>query len=59
MTDRQKKGVAFLATGGVFAIAGFILLAFSVTPVWVPVLLDALVGVLSVVGIVGVAKPDV
>jgi hypothetical protein len=34
-------------------------LAFSVTPVWVPVQLDALVGVLSVVGIVVVAKPDV
>lgn len=59
MNDRQKKGVGFLATAGVFAIAGGVLLVFPVTPVVVPVLLDAAVALLALFGIFIVAKPEV
>lgn len=59
MTDRQKKGIGFLVTAAVFGLAGAVLLAFSVTPVWVPVVIDVLVVVAGVVGITVVAKPEV
>lgn len=59
MTDRQKKGVAFLATAGVFGLGGAILLLFANTPAFVPVLIDAAVAVLAIFGIAVVAKPDV
>jgi hypothetical protein len=59
MTERQKKGVGFLATAGVFAVGGGVLLLFSVTPDWVTVLIDAAVAVLAVFGIVVTAKPEV
>jgi hypothetical protein len=59
MTDRQRKGIGFLATAGVFAVAGGVLLLFQVTPTWVPVLIDAAVAVLAVFGIVITAKPEV
>ena len=59
MTDRQKKGIGFLVTAAVFGLAGAVLLAVSVTPVWVPVVLDVIVVVAGVVGITVVAKPEV
>jgi len=59
MTDRQRKGVGFLATAALFALAGAVLLIVQVTPTWVATLIDAAVVVLGIVGIVVVAKPDV
>lgn len=59
LSDRQKKGIGFLITAALFGLAGAILLAFAVTPVWVPVVLDVIVVVAGVVGITVVAKPEV
>lgn len=59
LSDRQRKGIGFLITAALFGLAGAILLAFSVTPVWVPVVLDVIVVVAGVVGITVVAKPEV
>ena len=59
MTDRQKKGVAFIATAALFAVAGGVLLAVSATPAWVTGLIDGAVAVLAIFGIVVTSKPDV
>ena len=59
LSDRQKKGIGFLVTAAVFGLAGAVLLAFKVTPVWVPVVLDVIVVVAGVVGISVVARPEV
>jgi hypothetical protein len=59
MTDRQKKGIGFLATAAVFALAGAVLLIVQVTPTWVATVIDVAVLALGVVGIVVVAKPEV
>jgi len=59
MTDRQKKGIAFIATAALFALGGGVLLATTATPAWVSVLIDGAVAVLAIFGIVVTAKPDV
>lgn len=59
LSDRQKKGIGFLVVAGLFGLAGAILLAFSVTPVWVPTVLNLIVVVAGAVGIAVVAKPEV
>jgi hypothetical protein len=59
MTDRQKKGIGFIATAVLFAIAGGVLLATVSTPAWVSIVIDGAVAVLGIVGIVISAKPDV
>ena len=59
MTDRQKKGVAFIATAALFAVTGGVLLATAATPAWVNVLIDGAVAVLAIFGIVVTSKPDV
>jgi hypothetical protein len=58
LSDRQKKGIGFIATAVLFALAGAVLLATAVTPTWVNVAIDAVVAVLAIVGIVVAAKPD-
>lgn len=58
MTDRQKKGVGFIATAVLFAVAGIVLLATLNTPAWVNIAIDAVVVVLGLVGIAITAKPD-
>jgi len=59
LSDRQKKGIGYLVGAAILGVAGGVLLAFSVTPVWVPVLLDALVAVAGILGIVTIARPEV
>lgn len=58
MTDRQRKGIAFIATAALFALGGGVLLATAATPVWVNVVIDGAVAVFAVFGIVITAKPD-
>ena len=45
MTDRKKKGVTMMVTGGLGIAAGIIVYATTQTPTWVPL-------VIQVVGIV-------
>jgi len=59
MTDRQKKGIGYLVGAAVFGLAGAVLLAFQLTPTWVPVVLDVIVVVAGVLGIAVVARPEV
>jgi membrane protein YdbS with pleckstrin-like domain len=59
LSDRQKKGIGFIATAVLFALAGIVLLAFTATPAWVNIAIDAVVAVLAIIGIVVTAKPDV
>ena len=59
LSDRQKKGIGFLVTAGVFGLAGAVLLIFQITPTWVPVVLDLAVVVAGVLGISGIVKPEV
>jgi hypothetical protein len=59
LTARQKKGLGYLIGAVILAIAGAVLLIWSVTPVWVPVVLDVLVVVAGVLGISVIARPEV
>jgi len=59
LTDRQKKGIGYLVSAAILAVAGGVLLAFSITPTWVPVVIDVAVAVAAVLGIVVVAKPEI
>jgi hypothetical protein len=59
LSDRQKKGIGFIATAVLFAVAGGVLLATVTTPTWVNVVIDGVVAVLGIIGIVVSAKPDV
>jgi hypothetical protein len=59
LNDRQQKGIGFLVTAALFGLAGAILLIFSITPTWVPVVLNVAVAVAGILGIVIVAKPEV
>lgn len=59
LSDRQKKGIGYIASAVIFGIAGAVLLIFTTTPIWVPVVLDVLVVVAGVIGITVVARPDV
>lgn len=59
MNDRQKKGIGYLVSAAILALGGAVLLIFQVTPTWVPIVLDVAVAVAAVLGIVGVAKPEV
>jgi predicted signal transduction protein with EAL and GGDEF domain len=59
LSERQKKGIGFIATAVLFAVAGIVLLATVSTPVWLNIAIDAVVVVLGLVGIVITAKPDV
>ncbi|MCX6035244.1 MAG: hypothetical protein NTV38_09765 [Chloroflexi bacterium] len=58
LSDRQRKGIGFLVTAALFGLAGAVLLIFTLTPTWVPVVLDVAVGVAGILGIVIVAKPE-
>lgn len=58
LSDRQRKGIGFLATAALFALAGAILLIVPSTPNWVNVVIDVAVLALGAIGIVVVAKPD-
>lgn len=59
LSDRQKKGLGYLVTAAILAVGGAVLLIFSVTPVWVPVLLDVAVAVAAILGITVIARPEV
>ena len=59
LTERQKKGVGFIVTAVLFAIAGVVILATVNTPTWVNIVIDGVVAVLGIIGIVITAKPDV
>ena len=59
MTDRQKKGLGYLVTAAILAVGGAVLLIFSGTPLWVPVLLDVAVAVAAILGITVIARPEV
>jgi hypothetical protein len=59
LTARQKKGIGYLVGAVILGIAGAVLLIFSLTPTWVPVVLDALVAIAGIMGIVTIARPDV
>ncbi len=57
MTERKKKGLAFMVTGVVTAAVGVILYFVPATPVWVPTVLSLITAVCGVLGIAFVA-PD-
>lgn len=59
LTDRQKKGIGYLVSAGILGVAGAVLLIFTNTPTWVPVVIDVAVAVAAVMGITVVAKPEV
>lgn len=59
LTDRQKKGVGYLVSAGILALAGAVLLIFTATPTWVPIVLDVAVAVAAVLGITVIARPEV
>lgn len=58
LTDRQKKGVGYLVSAVILALAGAALLIWTATPAWIPVVLNVAVAVAAVLGIVVVATPE-
>ena len=34
MTDRKKKGIGFMVSGAVFAVAGVVFYSMPITPEW-------------------------
>jgi hypothetical protein len=59
LTARQKKGIGYLVGALLLGIAGAVLLIWSLTPVWVPVVLDVLVAIAAVLGLTVIARPEV
>jgi hypothetical protein len=59
MTDRKKKGIAFLASGLVFCVVGIILMTTVQTPAWVSIGLQGLAAIGNVVGLALVLPSDV
>jgi len=48
MTDRKKKGIGFLITGGLFAVVGLVLVIATETP-------DIIGTIISIAGMIGEA----
>lgn len=59
LTDRQKKGIGYLVSAGILGLGGAVLLIFTSTPIWVPVVIDVAVAVAAVMGISVISKPEV
>ena len=59
LNDRQKKGVGYLVSAAILGLAGAVLLIFTATPTWVPIVLDVAVVVAGVLGITVIARPEV
>ena len=49
---RQSKGIASIISGALFVIVGIVLIAFTDTPVWVPLAVQAVGAVGSILGLV-------
>jgi hypothetical protein len=59
MTPRKKKGVGFIVTAALFALAGGVFIGTEITPAWLNVLMagaSALAGVFGLVIIVPETK---
>jgi hypothetical protein len=59
LSDRQKKGIGYLVGAAILGVAGAVLLIFKLTPVWVPILMDAVIAVVGILGITTIARPEV
>ena len=59
LTERQRKGIGYLVSAAILGVAGAVLLIFTATPTWVPVVIDVAVAVAAVMGITVIAKPEV
>ena len=57
MTDRKKKAVGFLVSGGVFLVAGIATFAADM-PSWLPTIVSIVAAIAGVVGI-SVTMPEV
>jgi uncharacterized membrane protein HdeD (DUF308 family) len=57
VTDRKKKGIGFLITSVLFAVAGIVFYALPVTPTWVPTVFGIVGIVASALGFV-IVFPD-
>jgi len=58
LSVRQKKGIGYLVTAVILALAGAALLIWTATPAWIPVIINVAVAVAAVLGITVVANPE-
>jgi len=58
LSDRQKKGIGYLVSAAILALAGGALLIWTATPAWIPVVLNVAVAIAAVLGITVVASPE-
>ena len=58
LSVRQKKGIGYLVTAVILALAGAALLIWTATPAWIPVVINVAVAVAAVLGITVVANPE-
>ena len=58
LTVRQRKGIGYLVSAGILALAGAALLIWTATPAWIPVVLNVAVAVAAVLGVTVVATPE-
>ena len=59
LTARQKGGIALLVSGALFLVAGVAVLATSVTPAWVGLVIAGVGTVCEVVLGIVIVKPSV
>jgi len=59
MTERTKKGLILIITGAICVAAGAILMIWTSTPTWVPIVLMVADVALTAIGLPLAYKPDV